>query len=95
MSAAERIRDWQQRGGLVPIGNHEIFVVDVPPAPASSSTGSDTPLLVLHGFPTSSIDFDAVLPVWPPGGGSSCSTSWGSACPRSRTTGTRCSPRPT
>ena len=63
MSAAERIRDWQQRGRLVPIGNHEIFVVDVPPAPASGSTGSNTPLLVLHGFPTSSIDFDAVLPV--------------------------------
>ena len=62
MSAIERIQQWQQRGQLVSIGKREIFVVDVAPAPASGSTGSDTPLLVLHGFPTSSIDFDAVLP---------------------------------
>ncbi len=61
MSAIERIQQWQQRGQLVSIGKREIFVVDVSPAPASDSTGSDTPLLVLHGFPTSSIDFDAVL----------------------------------
>ena len=63
MSAVDRIQEWRQRGRLVPIGNHEIFVVDVAPDLASGSTGSDTPLLVLHGFPTSSIDFDAVLGV--------------------------------
>lgn len=63
MSAIERIQQWQQRGQLVAIGKREIFVVDVAPDPASGSIGSDTPLLVLHGFPTSSIDFDAVLGV--------------------------------
>ncbi len=61
MTVIERIQNWQQRGHLVPVGNREIFVVDVPPAP--SSTAADTPLLVLHGFPTSSIDFEAALPV--------------------------------
>ncbi len=63
MSAVGRIQEWQQRGSLLPIGNRDIFVVDVPPAAsAPGTTPSDTPLLVLHGFPTSSIDFEAVLP---------------------------------
>lgn len=46
---------WHGRGREVHIGEHELFVVDL---------GRDRqrpPLLVLHGFPTSSFDFHAVV----------------------------------
>lgn len=61
MSAADILKAWERAGTLVPIGGHELFVVDAAPAPGSPD--ADAPaLLVLHGFPTSSIDFAGVLP---------------------------------
>jgi pimeloyl-ACP methyl ester carboxylesterase len=58
MSAAKVIAAWESSGGLVRVGEDEVFVVD---AAADTECGAP-PLLVLHGFPTSSIDFASVLP---------------------------------
>ncbi len=49
---------WRERGALRTIGGHRIFVVDVPPADPAALR---SPLLVLHGFPTSSFDFHRVV----------------------------------
>src|SRR3954470_5365759 len=49
---------WRERGALHSLAGHEVFVVDVPAADPSSGR---EPLLILHGFPTSSYDFDAVI----------------------------------
>ena len=48
---------WRSRGSSRPVLGHRIFVVDVP------AGGPETapPLLVLHGFPTSSFDFHRVV----------------------------------
>lgn len=47
---------WRVRGARRPIFTHEVFFVDENPgAPAP-------PLLVLHGFPSSSLDFHRALP---------------------------------
>ena len=58
MSAAKIIASWQGSGDLVRVGGDEVFVVDVP----ADQPGDAPPLLVLHGFPTSSIDFVEVVP---------------------------------
>ena len=48
---------WKARGRTLSLCGHQIFTVDVPPhGPELAS-----PLLVLHGFPTSSFDFHAVV----------------------------------
>ncbi len=67
MSAAELIVHWESLGSLVAVGDRELFVIDAPALPADASSGvapsaALPPLLVLHGFPTSSIDFAHVLP---------------------------------
>ena len=48
---------WRSRGRHRTLGGRRIFTVDVP---ASGAT-SEPPLLVLHGFPTSSFDFHRVV----------------------------------
>ncbi|GIU87693.1 MAG: putative hydrolase LipZ [Acidimicrobiia bacterium] len=53
----DAVEEWVARGERVPTRAGEVFVVDVPPARAA---GAD-PLLVLHGFPTSSFDFHLVV----------------------------------
>lgn len=58
MDAAELIETWRRRGSIRNIGGHDIFVVD---EPAGREAGH-LPVLVLHGYPTSSIDFLSVLP---------------------------------
>lgn len=58
MSAADIIGAWAGRGRLARIHDDEVFVIDVP----AEAAGAAPPLLVLHGFPTSSIDYDEVLP---------------------------------
>jgi pimeloyl-ACP methyl ester carboxylesterase len=58
MSAAKIIAAWQSVGDLVRIEDDEVFVVDLP----ADEPGEAPPLLVLHGFPTSSIDFAEVVP---------------------------------
>jgi pimeloyl-ACP methyl ester carboxylesterase len=47
--------EWQQRGQMRRVGQHELFYVD---------TGGDKPvLLILHGYPTSSYDYWRALPI--------------------------------
>lgn len=58
MDPVRLVRNWQALGDHHVFGGHEIFVVDVP---ADTESGKP-PLLVLHGFPTSSIDYAAVVP---------------------------------
>jgi pimeloyl-ACP methyl ester carboxylesterase len=48
---------WEQRGGRIPLAGFEVFVVDIDEA---DSAGHE-PLLVIHGFPTSSFDFHQVV----------------------------------
>jgi pimeloyl-ACP methyl ester carboxylesterase len=57
VTPSERIDNWTSLGQIVAVGADRIFVIDAP------ATGEVTgpPLLVLHGFPTSSIDFSEVL----------------------------------
>ncbi len=47
---------WEARGERVDLGGAHVFVIDIP------SAGDETsePLLILHGFPTSSFDFHLV-----------------------------------
>ena len=62
---------WEQRGGRIPLAGHEVFVIDIDPSGAEpgeaepgEAEGSGVercePLLVIHGFPTSSFDFHLV-----------------------------------
>jgi pimeloyl-ACP methyl ester carboxylesterase len=60
MSAADIMLAWEAMGNVVEVGGHDLFVIDAPPSAGAAPDA--TPLLVLHGFPTSSIDFSAVLP---------------------------------
>jgi len=48
---------WERRGGRIPLVGHEVFVVDVDPV----GPVEHEPLLVVHGFPTSSFDFHRVV----------------------------------
>jgi pimeloyl-ACP methyl ester carboxylesterase len=57
MSAAEDVREWEARGRRLSVDGRSIWVLDVP---AITETGDD-PLLVLHGFPSCSYDWRAVL----------------------------------
>jgi len=57
MTAADLIDRWAALGRPVPVDGDEVFVIDVP----ATGTVAGPPLLVLHGFPTSSIDFSEVL----------------------------------
>jgi pimeloyl-ACP methyl ester carboxylesterase len=52
------LSDWQSRGVHHEVLGHRIFAVDVPAQDASSAK---PPVLVLHGFPTSGIDWRLVL----------------------------------
>lgn len=58
MGALELIEEWRSRGAFETIAGDEVFVVDVAP----DADSGKPPLLVLHGFPTSSIDSLGVLP---------------------------------
>lgn len=57
MRAADLVADWAGRGAIQRVGDDEVFVVA-----AGDPLGAGPPLLVLHGYPTSSIDYAAVLP---------------------------------
>lgn len=57
MSATEYVDQWETGGSRMRVGDDDVFVVD---APAERETEAP-PLLVLHGFPTSSIDYRASL----------------------------------
>jgi pimeloyl-ACP methyl ester carboxylesterase len=46
---------WEQLGSYRDVGGHRLFVVD-------QGEGDADPVLVLHGFPTCSLDWEPVLP---------------------------------
>ena len=48
---------WERRGTRLPLAGHRVFVVDIDPV----GEVEDEPLLVIHGFPTSSFDFHLVV----------------------------------
>ena len=50
---------WEQRGGYHDVSGHRVFVVDR--SPTDGGEGARSPVLVLHGFPTSSHDWHRVL----------------------------------
>jgi len=50
-------RAWRDRGEVRSLGGWDIFTVDVP----ARGTEEQAPLLLLHGFPTSSFDFHRVV----------------------------------
>jgi pimeloyl-ACP methyl ester carboxylesterase len=49
--------EWERRGGRIPLAGYEVFVVDVD----AEDAGDREPLLVIHGFPTSSFDFHLIV----------------------------------
>lgn len=51
------VEEWAALGGHVELGGHRLFVVDHP-----AVDEVEPPLLVLHGFPSCSLDWRAVLP---------------------------------
>jgi pimeloyl-ACP methyl ester carboxylesterase len=53
---APAVARWEQRGQYRTLAGHEIFTLEIP------ATGREVhePLLVLHGFPTSSFDFHLI-----------------------------------
>jgi pimeloyl-ACP methyl ester carboxylesterase len=59
-SAAELIDEWRALGRNLSVGGDDVFVIDA--AATSAATVDSPPLLIIHGFPTSSIDFSPVLP---------------------------------
>ena len=69
----------------------DVFTVDVPAIGAEQHA----PLLVLHGFPTSSFDYAAVLDGLRAGCRVCCSTCSATDCPPSLTAATRWPCRPT
>jgi len=50
---------WMRSGSFHDVGGRQIFVIDTDPA----GTHGDTALILLHGFPGSSYDWHAVLPL--------------------------------
>ncbi len=54
---------WERRGGRIPLAGYEVFVVDIDPADAADSADAaeQEPLLIIHGFPTSSFDFHQIV----------------------------------
>ena len=55
---SQAVADWEGRGQYRNLGGWETFTVDV----SATGTEDHEPLLVVHGFPTSSFDFRLVLP---------------------------------
>jgi pimeloyl-ACP methyl ester carboxylesterase len=58
VKAAERVERWRGLGTWLGIGDERVFVVDATPTGPATAP----PLLVVHGFPTSSFDFADALP---------------------------------
>jgi pimeloyl-ACP methyl ester carboxylesterase len=58
VTAGAILEAWASAGQRLHIGDDDVFVVDA----AATTPGDAPPLLVLHGFPTSSIDWRLALP---------------------------------
>ena len=61
-SAAEIIDAWRALGHVQRVGDDDVFVIDVAATARDAGRVAGPPLLVIHGFPTSSVDFSEVLP---------------------------------
>ncbi len=62
MSAADDVREWEQRGGRVTLDDRSIWFLDRPATSAATNAANNAdPLLVLHGFPSCSYDWRHVL----------------------------------
>lgn len=55
---SDDVRSWAARGAVHQLAGHGVFVVDVPAADPDPSL---EPLLILHGFPTSTFDYAGVI----------------------------------
>jgi pimeloyl-ACP methyl ester carboxylesterase len=51
------LQEWEARGRRITVDGRQVFVIDEPPTAGESGD----PVLVLHGFPTSSYDWKAVV----------------------------------
>lgn len=51
---------WAERAQMLEVAGEDVAVLDIPAADADGAAGTP-PLLVVHGFPTSSIDFQLVV----------------------------------
>jgi pimeloyl-ACP methyl ester carboxylesterase len=67
-SAQNDLDDWERRAATMTIAGESVAVIDVPAAPPAREYDAEIaplaaapPLLVVHGFPTSSIDFQPVI----------------------------------
>ena len=58
MSDLQTVDEWQQRGSIRSLLGHDVFVIDEPAVVEEAE-----PVLVLHGFPTSSYDWQHALDV--------------------------------
>lgn len=52
------VSEWRRRGTRVTVNGESIFVIDA----AAQTETAQPPLLILHGFPTSSIDWAVIFP---------------------------------
>jgi pimeloyl-ACP methyl ester carboxylesterase len=59
MKAADSVHEWEAAGSRVTVGDHAVWMLDLP-ARTTASTERE-PLLALHGFPTCSYDWRPVL----------------------------------
>lgn len=57
MDILSELGQWRERGSLVEIGGHRVFVREA---------GQGPPLLCLHGFPTASFDYARLAPLLAP-----------------------------
>ena len=55
---SEEVRAWADRGAIHQLAGHGVFVVDVPAADPDPAL---EPLLILHGFPTSTFDYAGII----------------------------------
>jgi pimeloyl-ACP methyl ester carboxylesterase len=56
--AYDEVAAWEAAGGRLAVGGHDVFVVDLP----ASGPERAEPLVVIHGYPTSSFDYAGVAP---------------------------------
>ena len=79
------VTEWEAVGTRIDVGGEAVWMCDL--APTGPPVGD--PVLVLHGFPSSSFDWRHVVGDWRAAGAASCcSTSSASACRPSPTAGT-------
>jgi hypothetical protein len=81
---------WESLGARVEIRGHQLFVVDLP-----AERESAPPVLILHGFPTSSMDWSEVVPALRRARRVVAFDLLGFGSRTSPTSPTRCSSRPT